>query len=464
MTLTNPAAKPRILIVDDERDIRLSLSGLLEDEGYEVFEAGNDEEAIHKVEQDQPDIVLQDIWLEGSKRDGIGVLEATMEIKPDTTVIMMSGHGTIETAVKAIQTGAYDFIEKPFNIDRIYHLLDRAQENLKLKRENAALKARLQAADVTELQGESPLILALRNTISKVGPSASRVLITGPAGSGKEVVARAIHAKSNRADGPFVVLNCATLHPERIEQELFGEDFPDGRSKPGIFEAADGGTLLLDEVADMPIHTQGKIVRMLQDLSFTRVGGTQRIEVDVRVLATTQSDLESLVRDGDFREDLYYRLRVFPVNVPGLAERSEDIAVLADYFLAYFAQANGQAKRILGGPALAALTTYAWPGNVRQLRNAIEWMLIMDSGDAADAIGLDSLPPEVSGEGPSAGSGAVGVSSLISLPMREARESFERAYLEAQVKRFNGNVTKTAQFVGMERSALHRKLKSLDIV
>ncbi len=464
MNLSSLSAKPRILIVDDERDIRLSLSGLLEDEGYEVFEAGNDDDAIRKVEQDKPDIVLQDIWLEGSKRDGIGVLEATLHIKPDTTVIMMSGHGTIETAVKAIQTGAYDFIEKPFNIDRIYHLLDRAQENLKLKRENAALKARLQAADVTELQGESPIIQALRNTISKVGPSASRVLITGPAGSGKEVVARAIHAKSSRADGPFVVLNCANLSPERIEQELFGEDFPDGRSKPGIFESADGGTLLLDEVADMPINTQGKIVRMLQDLSFTRVGGTQRIEVDVRVLATTQSDLEGLVRNGEFREDLYYRLRVFPVNVPGLAERSEDIEMLADYFLAYFAQANGQAKRILGAPTLAALTTYAWPGNVRQLRNAIEWMLIMDSGDASEAIGLESLPPEVSGEGPSAGGGAVGVSSLIALPMREARESFERAYLEAQVKRFNGNVTKTAQFVGMERSALHRKLKSLDIV
>jgi two-component system nitrogen regulation response regulator NtrX len=465
MSLANLSAKPRILIVDDERDIRLSLSGLLEDEGYEVFEAGSDEEAISKVEQNQPDIVLQDIWLEGSKRDGIGVLEATLAAKPDTTVIMMSGHGTIETAVKAIQTGAYDFIEKPFNIDRIYHLLDRAQENLKLKRENAALKARLQAADVTELQGNSPIIQALRNTISKVGPSASRVLITGPAGSGKEVVARAIHAKSNRANGPFVVVNCATLHPERIEQELFGEDFADGRSKPGIFETANSGTLLLDEVADMPINTQGKIVRMLQDLSFTRVGGTQRIEVDVRVLATTQNDLESLVRDGEFREDLYYRLRVFPVVVPGLAERSDDIEVLAEHFLAYFAQSNGQPKRSLDAPTLAALATYAWPGNVRQLRNAIEWMLIMDTGEADEPVGLDSLPPEVSGEGPSAGGGgAVGVSSLISLPLREAREAFERAYLEAQVKRFNGNITKTAQFVGMERSALHRKLKSLNIV
>ncbi len=464
MSLASLITKPRILIVDDERDIRLSLSGLLEDEGYEVFEAGNDEDAIAKVEQDQPDIVLQDIWLEGSKRDGIGVLEATLATKPDTTVIMMSGHGTIETAVKAIQTGAYDFIEKPFNIDRIYHLLDRAQENLKLKRENAALRARLQAADVTELQGGSPQIEALRNTISRVGPSASRVLITGPAGSGKEVVARAIHAQSGRADRPFVVVNCATLHPERIEQELFGEDFPDGRSKAGIFETANGGTLLLDEVADMPINTQGKIVRMLQDLSFTRVGGTQRIELDVRVLATTQNDLEGLVRSGEFREDLYYRLRVFPVHVPGLAERSEDIAMLADHFLAYFAQVNGQPKRSLDEATNAALTTYAWPGNVRQLRNAIEWMLIMDTGESDEPVGLDALPPEVSGEGPSVGSGSAGVSSLIALPLREAREAFERAYLEAQVKRFNGNVTKTAQFVGMERSALHRKLKSLNIV
>lgn len=454
-----------VLVVDDERDIRLSLAGLLEDEGYVVFDAGNDVDAIAAAAQHDPDIILLDIWLEGSQLDGLGILEEVMKRNPNQTAIMMSGHGTIETAVRAIQLGAYDFIEKPFNIDRIYHLLGRADENTKLKRENAALKQRLEKGTVQEMQGESVAIQSLRNTISKVAPSASRVLITGPAGSGKEVAARAIHAQSPRAEGPFVLVNCATLEANRIEQELFGEEFPDGRIKTGLLEAADDGTLLLDEVADMPLSTQGKIVRMLQSQRFQRVGGTQPVDVDVRVLATTQDDLEVRVQAGEFREDLYYRLRVFPVEVPGLSKRAEDIGILAEVFLQQIADEAGQPHRVLSEEVKAALSTYAWPGNVRQLKNAVEWMLIIDGKDPSEPIGLDALPPELTdrpGESSPSGNG-ISVSSLVSVPLREAREAFERAYLDAQVKRFSGNVTKTAQFIGMERSALHRKLKSLNI-
>lgn len=450
-----------ILIVDDEADIRNLLADILTDEGYQVRLAGDSDAALAAVKARQPNLILQDIWLQGSALDGLQILQKVKADHPDLPVLMMSGHGTIETAVEAIRHGAYDFIEKPFKSDHLLVLIDRAVEAARLKRENAEL--RLRGGPAWELTGASTVIATLRSSIDKVAPTGSRVLITGGPGSGKEVVARLIHAKSRRADGDFVVVNCATMDPDRFELELFGADTDgDGRRKVGLFEQAHGGTLLLDEVADMPTATQGKIVRVLQEQVFERVGSRTRVEVDVRVMASTNRDLQGEMTAGRFREDLFYRLNVVPIRVPSLRERREDIPDLVRHFARRAAEAAGLPAREIGEDAMASLQSYDWPGNVRELRNTVERLLIMAPGDARQPIRADMLPPEIGAITPAVLKWDKG-GEIMGLPLRDAREVFEREYLLAQVNRFAGNISRTASFVGMERSALHRKLKSLGV-
>lgn len=450
-----------ILIVDDEADIRMLIAGILEDEGYDSRSAANAREALDAIRRRMPSLVILDIWLQNSHLDGIGILDEVRRDHPDLPVIMISGHGTIETAVTAIKKGAYDFIEKPFKADRLLFMIERAVESARLRRENTELRRR--AGSSTELIGVSTGINAVRSAIEKVAPTGSRVLITGPAGAGKEVVARRIHERSRRTSGPFVVLNCATLTPERLESELFGTE-PGGREPRtvGTLELSHKGTLLLDEVADMPIETQGKILRVLQEQAFRRIGGDTEVEVDVRVIAATNRDLQQEMGAGRFREDLFYRLNVVPIRVPPLRERREDVPMLARHFVRQTAENGGMAVRALGDDAVAALQAYDWPGNVRQLRNVIDWILIMAAGDPREAIRADQLPPEIGSATPATLKWEKG-GEIMGMALREARETFEREYLISQVNRFGGNISRTAAFIGMERSALHRKLKSLGV-
>jgi two-component system nitrogen regulation response regulator NtrX len=450
-----------ILIVDDEAAIREVVSAVLEDEGYRPRQAATAEEAFAQLAKRAPALVLLDIWLEGSKMDGIQVLERIKAEYPFVPVVMFSGHGTIETAVAAIKKGAYDFIEKPFKADRLLLVVARALEAARLRREVSEL--RLRGGAESELLGVSGAVTQLRNAVEKVAPTNSRVLITGPAGSGKEVAARMLHARSRRAEGAFVALNCATLNPARIEEELFGvEPQGDAPRRAGVLERAHGGTLLLDEVADMPLETQGKIVRALQEQGFERIGGATRVKVDVRVIATTNKDLQAEIAAGRFREDLFYRLSVVPLRVPALRERREDVPILARHFAARSVEASGLPPRELAEDTIAALQTYDWPGNVRQLRNLVDWLLIMAPGEAGAPIRAEALPPEIVSAAP-AMLRLDRSSEIMTLPLREARELFERQYLEAQLLRFGGNISRTANFVGMERSALHRKLKFLGV-
>jgi two-component system nitrogen regulation response regulator NtrX len=451
-----------VLIVDDEADIRMLIAGILRDEGYGTREAGDSAGALEAMESRRPSLVVLDIWLQGSRLDGIEVLKVIKRDYPNIPVVMISGHGNIETAVTSIKYGAYDFIEKPFKADRLLQVVERAVEAMRLRRENEEL--RLRVGPENELLGNSAAIETLMQAIDRVAPTGSRVLITGPAGAGKEVVARMLHSRSKRAVGPFVAINCAAMRPDRLEIELFGSvagaEAPDSPAKTGTLEAAHGGTLLLDEVADMPIETQGKIVRVLQEQSFERVGGDKMVEVDVRVIAATNRDLATEMAAGRFRQDLYYRLNVVPIRVPSLAERRDDVAILLENFMVKSGEMSGIPPRRFAEDALATLQAYDWPGNVRQLRNVVDWLLIMAPGDSEDPITADMLPPDI-------GSIAVptvrGDGEVMSMPLREAREMFERRYLDAQVTRFGGNISRTAAFVGMERSALHRKLRSLGI-
>lgn len=453
-----------ILIVDDEPDIRMLVDGILDDEGYETRQAGNAEAALAAFRERRPSLVVLDVWLQGSSLDGIDVLRAMQGEEPEVPVVMISGHGTIETAVQAIQIGAYDFIEKPFQSDRLLLVVRRALEAARLAQENAEL--RLRAGPEVELTGDSAAMTALRAAVEKVAPTGSRVLITGPAGVGKEVVARMIHARSRRASGPLVTLNCAVLNPVHFEEELFGvEAGPDPFTHPrrsGVLERAHGGTLLLDEVSDMPLETQGKIVRALQDQTFERLGGSSRVKVDIRVLSTTNKDLQAEIAAGRFREDLYYRLAVVPLRVPSLRERRDDIPALARHFLKRAAEVGNMPSREISTDAVTALQAYEWPGNVRQLRNVVEWLLIMAPGGAADPIRAEMLPPEIGAAAPTLFNADPGA-DIMTLPLREARDLFETQYLQAQLMRFGGNISRTAQFVGMERSALHRKLKQLGV-
>ena len=455
----NPTA-PEILVVDDEDDIRLLISGILQDEGYATREAATGEAALEQVKNRAPAAVVLDIWLENSRFDGLQVLSAIKAMRPGVPVVMISGHGTIATAVQAIKQGAYDFIEKPFEADRLLVVLGRAMEAARLKRENLELRSRAGAPEM--LIGGCPAISALRRTIERVGPTGSRVMITGPAGSGKEVVARQIHMHSTRAQGPFVVVNCASLHPDRLNEVLFGQTRGEGDGQSGVLERADGGTLLLDEVADMPLATQSAIIRILQDSRLERINGHGPVGVDVRVIATTNRDLREEIVRGLFREELFYRLNVVPVPVPPLSDRREDIPELARHLLERTAATAGLPKRLLGEDAIAAMQVYPWPGNVRQLRNVIERLLIMAPGAVADPIRADMLPADIANDVPQTLKLQCS-DEIMTLPLRDAREMFEREYLMAQVVRYGGNISRTADFVGMERSALHRKLKSLGV-
>jgi two-component system nitrogen regulation response regulator NtrX len=454
-----------ILVVDDEADIRLLISGILKDEGHQAREAHDSDTALAAIQTRLPSLLILDIWLQGSKLDGLELLELVKGDYPELPVVVISGHGTIEMAVRAIRFGAYDFVEKPFQTDRLLLVVDRAIEAARLLRENAEL--RLRAGSNAELIGSSNSINQLRGAIERVAPTGSRVLITGPPGSGKEVVARLLHQRSRRAAGPFVVLNAATMAPDRMEIELFGiaagVQGGENARKIGTFEQAHGGTLFLDEVADMPLETQAKILRFLQEQSFHRIGGGPRVEVEVRFIAASNRDLRGEIQAGRFREDLYYRLNVVPIQVPPLRDHCEDIPELARHFMAHATKAAGLPARVIGADALAALQACDWPGNVRQLRNLVEWLLIMAPGSTRSPIRADMLPPDLAASAPPV-IRSEHSREIMSLPLREAREVFERQYLDAQLVRFGGNVSRTAAFVGMERSALHRKIKSLRIV
>ncbi len=450
-----------ILIVDDEADIREGVSGILSDEGHGTRTARNADEALEAIAARRPHLLFLDIWMQGSRLDGLQLLEVVKERHPGLPVVMISGHGNIETAVAAIRKGAYDFIEKPFKADRLILVAERALETSRLKREVSELRAR--AGATNKIVGSSILINQLRQVIDRAGPANSRILITGPAGAGKELAARAIHDASARSSGPFVVLNAATITPESMELELFGMEAADGRQrKVGALEEAHGGTLYFDEIADMPKETQGKILRVLVDQNFQRVGGATRVHVDVRIISSSSRDLAAAIEQGAFREDLFHRLSVVPIRVPSLAERRDDIPELVDFFMDQICQLSGMPRRKIGADAMAVLQSHDWPGNVRQLRNNVERLMILAAGDADAEISAEMLPAEIGALVPATPNG-MGGEKLMSRPLREAREIFEREYLIAQINRFGGNISRTAEFIDMERSALHRKLKSLGI-
>jgi two-component system, NtrC family, nitrogen regulation response regulator NtrX len=447
-----------ILIVDDERDIRELIADILKDEGYETRTAGNSDDCMAAINASPPSLMILDIWLKDSRMDGIDILKTVKRDNPEVPVVIISGHGNIEIAVAAIKQGAYDFIEKPFNIDQLMVVIGRAMETARLRRENTALRRR----DVTaaEMMGASPSFRALKAQLDKVTRSNGRVMLSGPPGSGKEIAARYIHANSDRAEGPFVTVSSASVEPDRMEEVLFGRESAARGVEPGLLEQAHSGVIYFDEVADMPLGTQSKILRVLTEQQFQRSGGSDKVRVDIRVISSTNRDLEAESRMGNFRQELYHRLNVVPIKVPSLEDRREDIPLLAGHFIETFNKEHGLPLRKMSEEAEALLQTMSWPGNVRQLRNVMERILIL--GPDRGEIGADELPqnePKGDEEGRLLLSGA-----LATLPLREARELFEREYLLTQINRFGGNISRTATFVGMERSALHRKLKSLGVV
>ncbi|MDQ7079682.1 MAG: sigma-54 dependent transcriptional regulator [Paracoccaceae bacterium] len=447
-----------ILVVDDEKDIRELIADILQDEGYTTRLAGDSDSCMREINREPPDLIILDIWLKDSRMDGIDILKTTRRDNPDVPVVIISGHGNIEIAVAAVKQGAYDFIEKPFNIDQLLVVINRAMETSRLRRENAQLKH----SDITSsvMIGSSPAFRALKSQLDKVTRTNGRVMLTGPAGAGKEVAARYIHANSDRAKYPFISVNAATIEPDRMEEVLFGRETLERGTEPGLLEQAHGGILFFDEVADMPLGTQSKILRVLVEQQFQRVGGADKVRVDLRVISATNKDLQEEIRQGRFREELYHRLNVVPIQVPSLETRREDIPELARHFIAELNRTQGLPLRELTPDAEALLQTMRWPGNVRQLRNVIERVLIL--GPDSGPIEARELPENDVGGDSENGFGLP--ASLATLPLREAREMFEREYLMTQINRFGGNISRTASFVGMERSALHRKLKSLNIV
>ncbi|HVG50347.1 MAG TPA: sigma-54 dependent transcriptional regulator [Xanthobacteraceae bacterium] len=451
-----------ILIVDDEADIRELVAGILQDEGYNTRIAANSDDALNAIRARRPNLVFLDIWLQGSKLDGLQLLDTIKQEYPSLPAVMISGHGNIETAVAAIKQGAYDYIEKPFKADRLLLVAERALETSRLKRQVQELTQI--AAPATKLVGRSAVMNQLRQTIEKIAPTNSRVLVVGSSGSGKELSARTIHVLSSRSNGPFVAINAAAIMPDQMEIELFGREQVNGAEsrKVGALEEAHGGTLYLDEIADMPRETQNKILRVLVDQTFQRVGGTAKVSVDVRIASSTSRNMEAEVAAGRFREDLYHRLSVVPLRVPPLAERRDDIPELVQYFMEQISQSTGLPIRKIATDAMAVLQSHDWPGNVRQLRNNVERLLILAGGEPDTEITADMLPQDVGSMVPSM-PGGNGGEQLMGMPLREAREAFEREYLRAQINRFGGNISRTAEFVGMERSALHRKLKALEI-
>ncbi|MEQ1549072.1 MAG: sigma-54 dependent transcriptional regulator [Chakrabartia sp.] len=447
-----------ILVVDDEQDIRDLVAGVLEDEGYAARTAADSDSALAAIAERRPSLVLLDVFLKGSRLDGLEVLDEIKRRDPTLPVLVISGHGNLDTAVSAIRRGAADFIEKPFEAERLLHLVARATETDQLRRENETLKAQIGLDD--ELNGNSSVINGVRATLKRVACTGSRVLISGPAGVGKEVAARMLHGWSPRVNAPVIVVSAARMTPESVEEELFGTENGDDMVTPGLLERAHGGTLFLDEIADMPLTTQGRILRVLTDQSFTRIGGQRTVKVDVRVVSATARDLTAEIAAGRFREDFYYRLNVVPVHIPGLSERREDIPVLVNKFIARYAAERRVPTPDVSHEAMAALQAYDWPGNVRQLRNIMERTIILAPGDRLSRIDVDMLPPEIIND-PYVGSANSTTNIIMGAPLREAREAFEREYLRIQIRRFSGNISRTASFIGMERSALHRKLKIL---
>ncbi|KTF67261.1 sigma-54-dependent transcriptional regulator [Sphingomonas sp. HT-1] len=449
-----------ILVVDDERDIRELVAGVLEDEGYATRNAADSDSALEAIAERRPSLVLLDVWLQGSRLDGLELLDEIKRRDPSIPVLVISGHGNLDTAVAAIRRGAADFIEKPFEAERLLLMVARATETERLRREVASLRA--VAGRGTDLHGASSAINAVRATLKRVASTGSRVLITGGAGVGKEVAARLLHGWSQRADAPFVIVSAARMTPDRVDEELFGVEEAGDLVRPGLLEQAHGGTLFLDEIADMPVATQARILRVLTDQSFSRVGGTRIVKVDVRVVSATARDLMSEIGAGRFREDLYYRLNVVPVPIPPLTDRREDIPALVEHYVAHYAAERRVPTPEIAADAMVALQSYDWPGNVRQLRNVVERTVILAPGDRIGRIDIDLLPPEVLGR-PGETTGGMASSAIMGAPLKEARESFEREYLRVQIRRFSGNISRTASFIGMERSALHRKLKLLGI-
>lgn len=453
-----------ILVVDDEADIREVIKDLLEDEGYSVRTAADGPSAVEQINNRRPSLVILDIWLGDSRFDGMKVLDVLCRDHPNVPAIMMSGHGNIQTAVAAIKQGAYDFMEKPFKSDRLLLVIKRAIESARLKQQNQEMRSQIVTED--SLIGNSAFVSQMHQTIQKVGPTNSRVLITGPSGSGKEHIAKMLHEHSPRGEtGPFVVANCQTINVERFEEEFFGVEkstIDDVIYSVGLLEQAHLGTLFLHEITEMPLEMQGRFVRMLQDSSFTRVNGCNKIEVDVRIVASSTRDMSMAIQEGRFREDLFYRLNVMPIAVKPLCERKEDIIVLAKYFLENAFQQIGSQFRNFSEDAVSALQGYGWPGNIRQLRNVIDWIVIMSDLSDTSEITAEMLPPEITPNLPNAPH-MDGSQEILRMPLREAREMFEKQYLLSQVARFSGNISQTASFVGMERSALHRKLRSLGV-
>ncbi|MCE5972203.1 sigma-54 dependent transcriptional regulator [Sinirhodobacter sp. WL0062] len=446
-----------ILIVDDEKDIRELIADILKDEGFATRMAANSDECMEAINSEAPALMILDIWLKDSRMDGIDILKTVKRDNPDIPIIIISGHGNIEIAVAAIKQGAYDFIEKPFNIDQLMVVISRAMETSRLRRENSSLRRR--DLHSGEMLGNSVAFRKLKDQLDKVTKSNGRIMLTGEPGSGKETAARYIHQHSNRAAAPFVTVNSASIAPERMEEVLFGRETSERGIEKGLLEQAHGGVIYFDEVAEMPLGTQSKILRVLTDQQFLRVGGSDKVRVDLRVVSSTTRDLGAEIAAGRFRQELYDRLNVVPIPVPSLAERREDVPLLSEHFIEAFNRTQGLPLRELSEDAMAMMQTMEWPGNIRQLRNVIERVLIL--GEGSGPIDARELP----GESAPADEGRIVLGGqLATLPLREARELFEREYLLTQINRFGGNISRTANFVGMERSALHRKLKSLGVV
>jgi two-component system nitrogen regulation response regulator NtrX len=454
-----------ILIVDDEADIRDLVSGILEDEGYATRTAKDGFEALEQMRLRQPSLVILDVWLGDSAQDGLMILDTLKKDHPFVPVVMISGHGNIETAVSAIKKGAYDFVEKPFKMERLILVVQRAIESAHLKRENAELKVK--ARMTSGLIGSTPAIAQIRNTVETAAQSNGRVFISGPMGSGKESIARQIHGLSKRAGGPFVAVKCSELHPSQIEAELFGADImgldPSLPRKIGMLEKAHNGTLYFDEITQLSLPIQNKIVRVLQEQSFTRVGSNERTQIDVRFLGGTSENVHQLIADGHFREDFFYRMSVTHIHIPPLNERLVDLPHIASHILDEACAAQGISPRKFTNDALILMQAYGWPGDIQQLKNVIDWVLLSGSHDAKAFIDKDKLPKEILSGNSFNSNWRNKSAEILVLPLREAREAFEREYLLAQVNRFSGNISRTARFVGMERSALHRKLRTLGV-
>lgn len=456
-----------VLVVDDEADIRDIISSNLKDEGFNVRTSADSSQALESISNKIPSAIILDIWLQGSELDGLGILEIVKKKYPLMPVVIISGHGTVETAVSAIKMGAYDYIEKPFTHEKLMIVLKRACESSKLKRENYDLKSRV--VNKTELVGTSNPIIKLHAEIEKVAPTSGRVMLIGNPGSGKELTARILHKKSKRAAGPFITFSPTGISGSKVLQDLFGEPEKHDTSKVftkrhSILEAAHNGTLYIDEIGDLPQEAQGKLLKFLQTGILEKHDTKKVIKLDVRIITSTTNELNNDVEIGKFRQDLYYRLNVVPIKIPTLAERNDDITLLATYFIKQLAKFSGLKERELSEETMTALQSYAWPGNVRQLRNVIEWTLIMNPPTSKDSTPIkpEMLPSEILNNGIALPKPDTNL-DMMSMPLREAREVFERQYLSAQMSRFNNNISKTSTFVGMERSALHRKLKLLHI-